>query len=49
MLRKENGYLCGFKWIGDDGIVLVTAGHIDKPKYRNDPDYVVTYLTLNQN
>ena len=39
----------GFKWIGDDGAVLVAVDYIDDPSYRNDPDYVVTTLTLNHN
>ncbi len=26
LLRKEDGYLIGFKWIGDDGEVLVAVG-----------------------
>jgi hypothetical protein len=50
MLWKWNGWLVGFKWIGDDGAVLVSAGYIDNPIYRNDTKYrVVTTLTLDDN
>ncbi len=49
MLRKRNGLLYGFKWIGDDGAVLVAVGEIDDDDARNDPDYPVTTLTLNHN
>ncbi len=47
LLGKENGYLSGFKWIGDDGTVLVAAGLIDRHDLRIDPRRVVTTLTLN--
>ncbi len=49
LLCKSNGYLMGFKWVGDDGAVLLAVGDIDVPYQRNDPDYVVTSLTLNHN
>ena len=49
LLRKEYGFLYGFKWIGDDGAVLVAAGPIDNPKARDDPDNVLQSLTLNHN
>ncbi len=48
-MSKIHGYLVGFKWLGDDGAVLLAVGNIDKPNYRNNPDYVVTTLTLNHN
>ncbi len=41
--------LWGFKWIGDDGGVLFKVGDIDDPNDRDNPEYVVTLLTLNQN
>ncbi len=49
LLRKKNGKLYGFKWIGDDGAVLIKFGDIDDPGYRNDPLAVVTRFTLNHN
>ncbi len=50
MLRKSDGYLWGFKWIGDDGAVLVAVGNfIDDPDRRNDSDFVLQSLTLNHN
>ncbi len=49
LLYKGNGVLCGFKWIGDDGAVLVAVGKIDDPDHRNQPYNVVTTLTLNHN
>jgi hypothetical protein len=40
----------GFKWIDDDGAVLVAVGDIDIPGARNNTkDYVVTTLTLSHN
>ncbi len=49
LLNKYYGALWGFKWIGDDGGVLVAVCDIDNPKKRNDPDWVFTSLTLNHN
>ena len=49
LLLKSVGALWGFKWIGDDGAVLLAFGDIDDPDYRNDPDYVLQSLTLNHN
>ncbi len=49
LLSKSDGWLRGFKWIGDDGGVLVSVGKIDNSIARNHPDCVVTYLTLNHN
>ncbi len=50
MLRKSDGLLCGFKWIGDDGAVLLAFGDIDDPDKRNNTEkYVVSSLTLNYN
>ncbi len=51
LLEKCFGLLLGFKWIGDDGAVLLAFGDIDNDdyNYRNDPDYVVATLTLNHN
>ncbi len=50
MLNKWHGLLHGFKWIGDDGAVLLAVGYIDDPDFRNDTEYyVVTTLTLNHN
>ncbi len=49
LLNRFSGRLWGFKWIGDDGAVLVAVGSIDEPSKRNDPDCVVTTLTLNHN
>ena len=49
MLGKDYGLLLGFKWIDDDGAVLVKVGEIDDPKFRNSPKFVVTTLTLNHN
>jgi hypothetical protein len=49
LLDKKYGCLCGFKWIGDDGAVLLAVGDIDDDDHRNDPDWVVTTLTLNHN
>ena len=31
LLSKNEGYLYGFKWIGDDGAVLLAFGDIDDP------------------
>ncbi len=50
MLEKSNGALEGFKWIGDDGAVLVAVGWIDDDDYRGVTElFVVTTLTLNHN
>ena len=49
ILTKDKGTLMGFKWIGDDGAVLVAVGGIDDRDYRRDPELVVTKLTLNHN
>ncbi len=49
LLTKDNGALMGLKWVGDDGAVLVAVGWIDIPNLIDDPDYVVTTLTLNHN
>ncbi len=49
LIYKGSGFLYGFKWIGDDGGVLLKVGYIDNPDLRDDSDSVVTQLTLNQN
>ncbi len=49
LLAKGCAKLFGFKWIGDDGAVLVAVGDIDDPDCRNDRGNVVTTLTLNHN
>ncbi len=49
MLCKGTGRLYGFKWVGDDGAVLVAVGDIDEPNRRNDPWFVVTTMTLTHN
>ncbi len=49
LLYKNNGMLLGFKWIGDDGAVLIAVGDIDHPDYRNVSVNLVTTLTLNHN
>ncbi len=49
LLYKDSGGLLGFKWIGDDGKVLVKVGDIAKPKFRLYSHSVVTTLTLNHN
>ncbi len=49
ILLKLNGKLCGFKWIADKGEVLLAVGVIDNPNWRNEPEYIVTSLTLNYN
>jgi hypothetical protein len=50
MRDKGEGKLEGFKWVGDDGEVLVAVGPIDEPIWREDPEWmVVTTLTLNHN
>ncbi len=49
LLDRNDGELCGFKWIGDDGAVLVAVGYIDEPIYRDDTDSVLQSLTLNHN
>ncbi len=49
LLVRCDGSLFGFKWIGDDGAVLLAVGDIDKPDWRNDPSCVVTSFTLNHN
>ncbi len=49
MVEKNDGTLWGFKWIGDDGIVLLAVGCIDNPKWRDKPDMGVTSFTLNHN
>ncbi len=50
MLRKNDGRLNGFKWIGDDKAVLLAVGWIDDPYWREDTDtFVVTSLTLKHN
>ncbi len=48
-LSKYSGFVYGFKWIGDDGAVLVVAGDIDSPSMRKDPRFVLKSLTLNHN
>ncbi len=50
LLRRSDGMLWGFKWIGDDGGVLLTVGYIDDDYWRDDTEqHVVTTLTLNHN
>ena len=49
MLLKFNGNLLGFKWFGDDGVVLVAAGLIDIDDYRNASHLVLQSFTLNHN
>ena len=49
LLEKSDGLLMGFKWIGDDGAVLVAAGWIDVDDARNLPSFVLQSLTLNHN
>ncbi len=51
LLWKVSGILCGLKWIGDDGAVLVAVGAIDDPDKRYDTEelYVLQTLTLNHN
>jgi hypothetical protein len=49
LLRKKDGALGGFKWVGDNGAVLVVTEYIDEPVYRNDPNWVVNTLTLKSN
>ncbi len=49
MHGKGEGILEGFKWVGDDGEVLVAAGPIDEPIWRKDPDNVFQSFTLNHN
>jgi hypothetical protein len=50
LLEKADGKLWGFKWIGDDGAVLLKVGNIDDPNMRNfTKRYSVTTLTLNHN
>ena len=49
LLGKKYGGLWGFKWIGDDGTVLLAVGAIDNPDYRNHPKLVLQTLTLNHN
>ncbi len=36
MLCKGTGRLYGFKWVGDDGAVLVAVGDINEPDRRNN-------------
>ena len=50
LLRTTDGFLYGFKWIGDDGAVLVAVGYIDDPDWRNNTEYnVLQSFTLNHN
>ncbi len=49
LLKKEKGWLCGFKWIGDDGAVLVAVDYIDDDDWTDSPKFVVTTLTLKHN
>ncbi len=49
LLEKRCGFLWGFKWIDDDGAVLLAVGLIDDPSYRNKTENVLTTLTLNHN
>ena len=49
MVDKISGLLWGFKWIGDDGIVLLAVGYIDIPDFRNHPDHVLQSFTLSHN
>ncbi len=49
LVTKTKNVLCGFKWLGDDGAVLVAVGEIDDPEERNNPKLELTTLTLNQN
>ncbi len=49
MHGKWKGNLEGFKWVGDDGEVLVAVGPIDDPDFRDWSDFEVTTLTLNHN
>ncbi len=37
MLDRRDGWLRGFKWIGDDGAVLFAFSNIDDDYYRNSP------------
>ncbi len=41
LLEKNDGWLCGFKWISDEGKVLIEVGEIDDPDYRDCPGVVV--------
>ncbi len=51
LLFKSVGLLCGLKWIGDDGAVLVAVGDIDRDDKRYDTEelYVLQSFTLNHN
>ncbi len=50
LLDVNTGYLNGFKWIGDDGEVLLAVGNIDDTCYLEETGrFVVTTLTLNHN
>ncbi len=51
LLDNGGGHLYGFKWIGDDGAVLLAVGRIDDTEYRekNESWCRVTKLTLNHN
>ncbi len=49
LLSKSDGGLWGFKWIGDDGTVLLAVGDIDDDNARNHPELVLQSLTLNHN
>ncbi len=41
--------MIGFKWYGDDGKVLYAVGLINDPDLGNEPEWVVTTLTLKHN
>ncbi len=49
MLEKSDGFLWGFKWIGDDGAVLLAVGSIDDPFARIYSGNVLQSFTLNHN
>jgi hypothetical protein len=50
MIDKNLGMLLGFKWVGDDGEVLVAVGWIDDPYERKDTEkYELQSFTLDHN
>ena len=49
LLVRCSGSMYGFKWIGDDGAVLVAVGNIDWPYSREASYIVLQSFTLKRN
>jgi hypothetical protein len=49
ILQKTDGLLRGFKWVCDDGTVLVAVGIMTNPNWEETSNDELTTLTLNPN